>query len=567
MAQGTVHVDENGAVPEIDISIINEKSVAVTIFRLEPNTFEEELVAELGPGEGEKLTLWAMDCLLAKVGAEVVGEFGVCEDLLEWRLPNGDPENGFHCRFVVENHRTESVKLFCTAGEDGETLLIQVLDPGAQIVLDSFSGDYWEAMIGDRVVSAYQPSARLPVWEIDNVVCDFVPELDPIHNENLNETSEPRRIDQPAVGAVKAVMVFVDFPDVPGTASPDEVRQCVVGESAEWFRRESYGRLRFSVDTPVLEWRRMPHAATAYEKIGSNGAEHASYITIALQLFAAEEIDFEQYQIAYIVAAETPNDARYIGVLALSPTLSAGIPIATNHGVVHHAVTFGRDSYHRGFRVLVHETGHLFGLPDLYRFHPDPTGEWLTPAGAWDIMCDLDHSWHFIGWHKYKLGWLDESQLIYFSSGELSVRLTTLESAQGIKMIVLPSEHSSQLYIVEIAQPLGDDEPFRDKGLLIYAVDASVATGHEPVSVLRCGSGSEESTVGLRCNDFVAPGESHIVRLPSGDRVEVFNRERHGADFEVTVVSTSAGEPGAKEPIPCGICQDAAAHSIWVRAT
>ena len=104
------------------------------------------------------------------------------------------------------------MRLLCTAGEDGETLLIQVLDPGAQTVLDSFSGDYWEAMIGDQVVSAYQPSARLPVWEIDNLVCDFVPKLDPLHNENLNETSEPRLIDQPAIGEVKAVMVFVSSP-------------------------------------------------------------------------------------------------------------------------------------------------------------------------------------------------------------------------------------------------------------------------------------------------------------------------------------------------------------------
>ena len=99
-------------------------------------------------------------------------------------------------------------------------------------------------------------------------------------------------------------MLFVDFSDVPGTRSPDEARKRIVGESAEWFRRESYGRLRFSVDTPVLEWRRMPRAATAYDKIRSDGAEHASYITTALQLFTADEIDFAQYQIAYIVAAE-----------------------------------------------------------------------------------------------------------------------------------------------------------------------------------------------------------------------------------------------------------------------
>ncbi len=212
MAQGTVHVDESGAVPKIDISIINEKSVAVSIFRLEPNTFEEEPVVELGSGEEINIPVWVTDCLVAKVGGEVVGEFGVCEDLREWRVPGDDPENGHHCRFLVENHRAESVRLLCTAGEDGETLLIQVLDPGAQTVLDSFSGDYWEAMIGDQVVSAYQPSARLPVWEIDNLVCDFVPDLEPHGNENLNETSEPRRIDQPAIGEVKAVMVFVIFP-------------------------------------------------------------------------------------------------------------------------------------------------------------------------------------------------------------------------------------------------------------------------------------------------------------------------------------------------------------------
>ena len=214
MAQGTVHVDENERRSEIDISIINEKSVAVSIFRLDPNTFEEELVAELGAGEEKSISMWVMDCLVAKIDAKVFAEFGFPRSCVEWRLPSGDPENGFHCRFVVENHRSESVTLFCTAGEKGETLLIQVLDPGAQTVLDSFSGDYWEAMIGDLVVSAYQPSARLPMWEIDNVVCDFVPELDPLRNENLNETSKPRPIDQPAVGEVKAVMVFVDFPDV-----------------------------------------------------------------------------------------------------------------------------------------------------------------------------------------------------------------------------------------------------------------------------------------------------------------------------------------------------------------
>ena len=237
-----------------------------------------------------------------------------------------------------------------------------------------------------------------------------------------------------------------------------------------------------------------------------------------------------------MVAAKTPeDDPLYHEVLHNSPTLSADIPVETNNGTIRHAVTFGRDSYTRGFRVLVHETGHLFGLPDLYLFKPET--DLRAPVGAWDIMCDLDQGRHFLGWHKYKLDWLDESQLIYFSSGELSVRLTSLESAQGVKMIVLPSEDSSRLYIVEIAQALGEEKKeFRNKGLLIYTVDAKKATGFEPVRVLRCGSRSEDPAVGMRCNDYLAPGESQILRLPNGAQAEVFNREQHGADFQVTVV-------------------------------
>jgi hypothetical protein len=83
-------------------------------------------------------------------------------------------------------------------------------------------------------------------------------------NENLNETYDPRRdiaergqVDVAPVD-VKAVMVFIDFADVHGTRSPADVKQLIVGDVAGWFRKESFGRLNFSVDTPFLEWRRMP---------------------------------------------------------------------------------------------------------------------------------------------------------------------------------------------------------------------------------------------------------------------------------------------------------------------
>lgn len=566
MAQGMIHDDGSGAVPTVDISIVNENSVAVEIFRINPTTFDDERILALAPGQGEKLTCWVTDCLVAKVGNEVVSEFGVCDELHEWRLHDDQSSDGHHSTFVVQNRRAETVNIFCTEGDSADPILIRTLDAGGDTVLESFNEDYWEAKIGDRVVSAYQPSARRPVWTLDDLDCEFVPDLPTIGYKNLNEVSEPRSIDRVATGDVNAVMVFVDFPDVQATGSLEEIKQHVVGDTSDWFRKESYGRLNFAVETPVLQWRRMPHNATDYARINRDAEAHLSYISTALKLFSKEEINFDDYQIAYVVAAKTPDqDTLYAEVLHNSSTLSAGIAVDTNNGTVHHAVTFGRDSYDRSSRVLVHETGHLFGLPDLYLFHPDETGEFRAPVGAWDIMCDLDQGRHFLGWHKFKLGWLDESQLIFFKLGELSVKLTSLETAQGVKMIALPSEHTSQLYIIEIAQPLGEDMQYRDKGLLIYTIDASVATGHEPVSVLHCGMAEDQSEFGLRCNAYLAPGGKRIIQLANGAQVEVINQKRIDADFEVTVSSSGGGDVALRKPNPCPQCDPTGQWSVWLK--
>ena len=43
---------------------------------------------------------------------------------------------------------------------------------------------------------------------------------------------------------------------------------------------------------------------------------------------------------------------------------------------------------------------------------------------------------------------------------------------------------------VETAQPLGKNQEYRDKGILVYTVDAAVKTGERPVSVV---SGLDEN--------------------------------------------------------------------------
>jgi M6 family metalloprotease-like protein len=274
-----------------------------------------------------------------------------------------------------------------------------------------------------------------------------IPRLATGNNSHLNEAVPTAKVYQQATGDVKAVMVFVEFPDVRHDRTVEEACSIITGDATDWYRIESYGRLRFEV-TPHGDWQMMPKKTTAYGNIQSDADAHREYISTALSLFPSGSINYDDYHIAYVVAAKTPEAPE---VLFNSPTLSAGIEVPTNNGTVRHAVTFGRDSYERGYHVLLHETGHLFGLPDLYLFN---STDWLKPVGAWDIMCDLDLGQHFLGWQKYKLGWLDESQLFYLKSGEVSLRLGPFESAEGVKMILLPSESESRVYVVEIAHRL-----------------------------------------------------------------------------------------------------------------
>ena len=438
---------------------------------------------------------------------------------------------GLECKFSIENQRAERVTIFCVDSHTGKLVRVKSVEPDERVPQDSFEGDKWIAKVGPRAVAAYQATPRVPVWRLlDDAENDFVPALSIRNNSDLNEAIPTTKVYQQATGDVKAVMVFVEFPDVRHDRTVEEACSIITGDAKDWYRIESYGRLRFEV-TRHGDWQMMPKRTTDYGNIQSDGNAHREYISTALSLFDTGSINYDDYDIAYVVAAKAPKDS---GFLFNSPTLSAGIDVPTNNGTVRHAVTFGRDSYERGSHVLLHETGHLFGLPDLYLFN---STDWLEPVGAWDIMCDLDLGQHFLGWHKYKFGWLDESQLFYLKSSDVSLLLNPFESAKGVKMLLLPSESESRLYVVEIAQPLGADQEYRDKGILVYTVDAAVETGKCPVSVVsgpdKSPSPNETNKYGALCVAYLEPGATENFDLEDGKKIEITNEKRVGSRFQV----------------------------------
>src|SRR4051812_7765252 len=223
-----------------------------------------------------------------------------------------------------------------------------------------------------------------------------IPPLDP-RGARGGEGPTDGRIYAKATGAVKAVMLFVDFPDAPGEAAPATVADHLLGGDAarRLFSDQSYGTLELSISVRSdLGWRRMPKESETYDfwRPTMTVDGHRAYIEAAAALFK-DDVSFRDFQLVYVVGPERaalPLSPAFTVFPSQGARVSRGLEITL-------AVTFGRDSYRNTFINGVHETGHLFGLPDLY-----PAGGFAedSAAGCWCIMSDIFRASGFIGWHR-----------------------------------------------------------------------------------------------------------------------------------------------------------------------
>jgi M6 family metalloprotease-like protein len=278
---------------------------------------------------------------------------------------------------------------------------------------------------------------------------------------------------------------MVDFPDAPGGGSAQSRFQEFFPQTQQWFRTSSYGRLDYRTDTPVPDWLRMPKPFRSYG-IERGAPFDPGYRELVEDIVAAADprVDFRSYDFLNILV--TPNAGPSALDTVLSVTFAGnpeapvadGVPVA-NASFVYSRQDDGSGSYARtGYRVLPHENGHVFGLPDLY------TQEGGGAVGHWDIMSeDWGANNDLLGWHKWKLGWLDATQVSCVTApGTTEHTLTPLARAGGPKLLFLPlGDHTG--YGVELRTREGNDESVCRPGVLIYKVDAEVDTGQGPITV------------------------------------------------------------------------------------
>jgi M6 family metalloprotease-like protein len=288
-----------------------------------------------------------------------------------------------------------------------------------------------------------------------------------------------------STGTVRALTLMVDFSDAPGQGSALDRFREFFPQTQEWFRTASYGRLDYRPETPLTDWLRMPKPFKAYG-IERGAPFDPGYRRLVQDIVAAADpaVDFHSYDLLNVLITPNAGPPALDTVLSVTFAGNAEAPVADGTPVANASFVYSRQddgsgSYAlTGYRVLPHENGHVFGLPDLY------TQEGGGAVGHWDIMSeDWGAGNDLLAWHKWKLGWLDPAQVSCAAArGTTEYELTPLYRTGGRKLVFIPvSGHSG--YALELRAQGGNDETVCSPGILVYKVDANVDTGSGPIKV------------------------------------------------------------------------------------
>lgn len=118
--------------------------------------------------------------------------------------------------------------------------------------------------------------------------------------------------------------------------------------------------------------------------------------------------------------------------------------------------------------VVAHETGHLFGLPDLY-----DTGGSSSGIGRWGIMGSGNQQIptspaHMEAWSRAELGWVTEARI------DRDTTLVISPIATSDTAYVIPVAGSDEYFLLENRQRLGSDANLSGPGLLVWHVDSAL---------------------------------------------------------------------------------------------
>jgi M6 family metalloprotease-like protein len=135
--------------------------------------------------------------------------------------------------------------------------------------------------------------------------------------------------------------------------------------------------------------------------------------------------------------------------------------------------------------TFAHETGHAFGLPDLYDTRA--SGARHNGAGYWDLMASgtwgcsgstSDRPCHMGAWSKAMLGWVDVMPLP--ADADLGTLTLPPVETSGSVYRVDAADGSGEYFLLENRQRIGYDQGLFHEGMLVWQVDQNALATRWP---------------------------------------------------------------------------------------
>ena len=289
-------------------------------------------------------------------------------------------------------------------------------------------------------------------------------------------TGWPRQPDRmPTVGTVKAAVIFVDFSDAVSTKTPQEIYSFVSPGAADIFSTMSYNQMNYVLE-PHFVMLRMSQPGSTYNTTTADG--QFNYMEEAMNL-ADAAVDFSDAD--QIVVLNDPDTSPFFnGPAFVSAPFWDGLEADGN--TIYSGTTSGRDLSGWGAAWLNHETGHNMGLPDIYSYNDSGFATHRFVGGFSSMGLISGNAPDLFAYEKWFLGWLRDDQIFCHETSEISITLTPVETADGLKAVMVPTGPST-LIVVESRRNLGLDINMAEGGVVVYKIDASIETGNGTIEV------------------------------------------------------------------------------------
>jgi hypothetical protein len=318
--------------------------------------------------------------------------------------------------------------------------------------------------------------------------------------------------------------VVVDFKEKYALTSKEELARFELEKVENFWDKNSYGKskLKFQVFDSIIQ---LGESSNSFE----NNMEDKIFPILIDKL--SKELDLKNYA-GFLFASPSSGprlQAGYLGAMTVEGTVKPIVWMGGWNPKVENWVP--------AWKVVAHEVGHAYGLPDLYMNDgSNSAGKTLGPFDIMDGVTGISNSVTFL--QRWMLGWLSDNLVSCLLPTEAPITLNlspVIEDSSLYKGIIVPlSEYESILIEARVKSEfdnLADDQ----EGILVYRSDTRIKGGEGPLTIIPSKNNWTNNSAVLDDVERFKYGTLRLRERVNYKDVFVEYTKREGRSFTVTI--------------------------------